>query len=202
MATARRATTMTMMATARSYDDGDGATENGDNDDGDGATGDEVDDDGDGVTGDDVDDDDDGATGDEVDDDDDGATGDEVDDDGDGATGAGNDDGDDDDGGDDGDDDGGGGDNHVGGDERSLLTKQRCRPAREFSGGGWELWTPRPLTPRPLTARFGHHPPQPYVQLVRRAGGGNSRRAIGRHDFHRVGHDSGVFCVVGEVGLP
>ncbi len=34
------------------------------------------------------------------------------------------------------------------------------------------MWTPRPLTPRPLTAKFGHHPPQPYVQLVRCAGGG------------------------------
>ncbi len=45
-------------------------------------------------------------------------------------------------------------------------------------------------------------PPSHMYNCCDARGGGNGQRAIGRHDFYRVGHDSGVFCDVGEVGLP
>jgi len=38
--------------------------------------------------------------------------------------------------------------------QRLLLTKPRCRPAREFAGGGSELWRPRLQTRHFLKAYF------------------------------------------------
>ncbi len=83
-----------------------------------------------------------------------------------------------------------------------LSMKQRCRPAQEFARGGLELLRHPTLTPCPMTTKFGHHPPSHMYNWCDVRWGGYGRRAIGGHNFHRIDHDSGVFCVVGEVGLP
>jgi hypothetical protein len=80
--------------------------------------------------------------------------------------------------------------------QRSLLTKPRCRPAREFAGGGSELWKPRSQTRHLLTAYFGLR--QAYIRLGRRAGG---RRGKGSFRFSRFPSRrpwfGGVFFVMG-----
>jgi len=59
-----------------------------------------------------------------------------------------------------------------------LLMKPRCHPAREFTGGGSELWRPRSQTSHLLTAYFGHPLCQAYVRLGRRAGGGGGQGSL------------------------
>jgi hypothetical protein len=82
--------------------------------------------------------------------------------------------------------------------QRSLLTKPRCRPAREFAGGGSELWRPRSQTRHLLTAYFGHPLRQAYVRLGRRAGGGGGQESLRFSRFpSRRPWFGGVFFVMG-----
>ncbi len=62
--------------------------------------------------------------------------------------------------------------------QRSLLTKPRCRPEREFAGGGSELRRPRSQTRHLLTAYFGCPLRRAYVRLGRRAGGGGGQGSL------------------------
>ena len=82
--------------------------------------------------------------------------------------------------------------------QRSLLTKPRCRPAREFAGGGSELWRPRSQTRLLLMAYLYHPFRQAYVRLGRRAGGGGRLRFLCFSRFpSRWPWFGGVFFVMG-----
>ena len=83
--------------------------------------------------------------------------------------------------------------------QRSLLTKPRCQPAREFAGGGAELWRPRSQTRHLLMAYFGHPLRQAYVRLGRRAEGGGGRGSLRFLRFpSRRPWFGGVFFVMGS----
>ena len=82
--------------------------------------------------------------------------------------------------------------------QRLLLTKPRCWPAREFAGGGSELWRPRSQTVHLLTANFGHLLRQVYVRLGRRAGRGGGHGSLRYLQFpSRRPWFGGVFFVMG-----
>jgi hypothetical protein len=82
--------------------------------------------------------------------------------------------------------------------QRLLLTKPRCRSAREFAGGGSELWRPRSQTCHLLTAYFGHPLRQAYVRLGRHAGEGGGQGSLRFSWFpSRRPWFGGVFFVMG-----
>ena len=80
--------------------------------------------------------------------------------------------------------------------QRSLLTKPRCRPAREFAGGGSELWRPRLQTRHLLMTYFGHPLRQAYVRLGCQAGGGGGQESLRSqppHECTLTGRGSWVY---------